>query len=331
MYIFDLKVGYSCNNSCTHCVIQINKEMIEKSGESYDRTTEECMCEIDKGYEEFLSSCNQRSMVVITGGEPTIRPDLLNLCDYIVKKGFENIDIQTNGRALSNYDFTKELVEGYPIRFVVALHGNNSDIHDTVTTKNGSFFQTVRGIQNIKKLKGRIIGKIVISKTNSKCLLETIKLYKELEVNHVNIAFPHSSIKDHRFFDFVPRYSDIVEEVSKVIEFAKENDMLVTFECIPLCLMKGNEEYISEFGIKDNDSLTSPVNSKIVDWSKRRLEIKSKAKACKKCYFNDLCEGVWEEYIHYYGEEEFIPVTEVKTFMNVLNKVQTLNKIKKYG
>lgn len=59
-----------------------------------------------------------------------------------------------------------------------------------------------------------------------------------------------------------------------------------------------------------------------MDWQKERLEIKAKSGSCKECYLDPICGGVWEEYIYHYGEEEFVPVRSMMSFMKAASKLQ---------
>lgn len=329
MFIFDLKVGYSCNNKCAHCIIEVNKKSIQKRGEKYDRSTMECKAEIDKGHELCINSGEAMSKVVITGGEATIRKDLPELCDYIMSKGFSGIDLQTNGRALHKYEFTKLLIDNYPIRFIIALHGPHAEIHDQVTGQKSSFVQTVQGLKNIKECGGKVMGKIVISTLNYRYLRETVELYKELGVKSINIAFPHSSINDERFFQYVPRYQEVHENVKMMLENSRNSEIYVEMECMPFCFMKGFEECVSELELKQHNTLVSAVQSDTFDWQRVRLEIKAKARTCRNCLFDSLCEGVWKEYIHFYGDEEFQPVTNLKDFTFALSRIHVLDQFRK--
>ena len=69
----DIKMGYSCNNDCIHCVIQDFKDACIASGRPVDLTTEEYEREMEESREK---GCD---FIVFTGGEPTMRKDLLYL------------------------------------------------------------------------------------------------------------------------------------------------------------------------------------------------------------------------------------------------------------
>ena len=57
-----------------------------------------------------LARKNGAEKIVFTGGEPTIRKDILNLVAYAKKIGFSDILIITNGRMCSYPEFMDKLV-----------------------------------------------------------------------------------------------------------------------------------------------------------------------------------------------------------------------------
>ena len=79
MRSYDLKVGYSCNNRCKHCVIDDSKDKLIERKENIDLTTEECIFLINKAVDLGTK------YIVLTGGEVSIRkdfPDLLRKTKY---------------------------------------------------------------------------------------------------------------------------------------------------------------------------------------------------------------------------------------------------------
>ena len=50
--------------------------------------------------------------------------------------------------------------------------------------------------------------------------------------------------------------------------------------------------------------------SRVHNWEKERKEIKWKGNECGLCVFEKVCEGVWNEYVHYYGKKEFVPIND---------------------
>ncbi len=298
----DIKLGYSCNNDCIHCVIADNRIKCDALGFNEDLTTGEYKTELrdsrEKGFNE----------VVFTGGEPTIRNDLPHLLFYAAQIGF-SIDIQTNGRKLHSMKYAASLCNISDASFFIALHGHTAPIHDAITRVQGSFHETVRAIANLAELSRKVVGKIVVSKFNAHCLAEVCHLYKTLGVKEIMIAFPHALGNARRFFaHVVPSYSQTVESIRKAIEYCVHHDVVVKTEAYPLCFMQGLERHVSELFYPDEPLLLKQYGSsdEAIDWSKARLENKSKFLQCARCRYDQICEGPWAEYPERFGSREFV-------------------------
>jgi MoaA/NifB/PqqE/SkfB family radical SAM enzyme len=305
----DIKLGYDCNNNCVHCVIADQREHCRELGKSDNRSTQDYIIEMNdsrsRGFDE----------IVFTGGEPTIRKDILFLLEYAKKLGF-NIYMQTNGRSFFYKKYAAKFVP-FNISYTIALHGPNSRVHDSITRAKGSFNQTITGIRNLKKLGiTNIYGKVVITNFNYKHLPEIAKLLVRLGAKGMNFAFPHANGNARKYFDaVVPHYSAIMPYVYKSISYiqefnAKNNAQKhIDFEAIPFCLMVGYESYVSELHFLDSSERElKQLDSGTQDWNIVRKQIKSKFPQCRECKYDNICEGVWREYPEIRGNSEFKPV-----------------------
>jgi len=102
MATVDIKLGYTCNNNCRHCVIADQREHALDMIGKEDLSTEEFKREILKSRKRGFTS------IIFTGGEPTIRKDFLELLDYASFIGFR-VNIQTNGRMLYYPEFAEKV------------------------------------------------------------------------------------------------------------------------------------------------------------------------------------------------------------------------------
>jgi cyclic pyranopterin phosphate synthase len=280
-------------------------------GRTTDRSTEEYIHELQDSRAKGITD------VVFTGGEPTIRKDILYLLEYAEKLGF-NINMQTNGRGFYYKEYAKKFIP-FNITYVIALHGNNAEVHESITRSTGSFHQTVTGIKNLKELGAHnLIGKTVISCLNYQHLPAIALMLIKSGVIGMNFAFPHANGNALKYFeDVVPHYSDIMNyvydtiKVVKNINSKKNTNIALEFEAIPFCLMVGYEQFVAELHFINADyaelkQLNMPGGK---DWNKLRRAIKLKFSQCRKCKYDTICEGVWEEYPKKRGSSEFNPVT----------------------
>ncbi len=321
----DIKLGYSCNNDCIHCVISDFRDIVLQRGMPEDIPT-------DVYKKELEDSRKRTESITFTGGEPTIRKDILELVSYARDLGF-SISMQTNGRRLKNPDFARALCNIAPINFTIALHGPNAEVHDKITQRKGSFYDTIQGIRNVIEIRGsasNISGKLVISKVNAPHITDTVRLMISLGFRAINLTFPHACGNARKyFFDVVPRYSEIKTEVLNALHLALREGVSIDTEAIPLCFLP-NLEYlaIELLLIQEPYSELKQYGSdeKILDWTKLRTNLKRKFPQCKECRFDSICEGPWMEYPENYGFDEFKPVIG-----EPVKSVDELIKISKYS
>jgi MoaA/NifB/PqqE/SkfB family radical SAM enzyme len=309
----DIKVGYSCNNNCVHCVVAPIKKDLIKRRKIIDSTTEEV--------KKFIDEAKKRgsNAIVLTGGEVTIRNDFNELVKYTIKNDLL-LNIQTNARILSRPEKLDFLTGLPPITFVVAVHGHNDKIHDSITRSSHSFRQTVDAITSLKKYSNAIIhGKLVISKINRDCIVKTVEFLASLGIKKITIAFPHAedfSKKD--FKKVVPKYSALQSCLAETIDYSCAQGIDVMFETIPYCILPDKKDYwkysldasYSINGKLNPGFIQATGNSEINDWEKMRKIIKYKGERCMECVFDKVCEGPWNEYIDVFGDDEFIPLND---------------------
>lgn len=294
----DIKISFNCNNHCLFCA-QGQKRVFLKEKKNFS---------LKKILDEARKECSD---VVFTGGEPTLREDIIDLVGFAKKKGYKIIQIQTNGRMFAYEKFCREVISAGANEFSPALHGHVPELHDYLTSSKGSFEQTVKGISNLKKFGARVISNTVITKSNFRHLPEIAALLVFLKVDQYQFAFVHAvgSAKKN-FSAIVPRKSLVESYVKQGLDIGIKNGIKGMTEAIPFCFMKGYESCVSERIIpqtKIYDHNTIIDNFTLV----RQKEGKTKHKNCRICLYDKICEGPWKEYPEEYGWKEFVPVRQL--------------------
>ncbi len=300
----DIKVGYSCNNDCFHCVIaDKRRDLLLETGNS-DRSKEEIFQHIEE------AGSQGADCIVLTGGEVTIRRDFFEILEKALST-VETVTIQTNGRMFYYEEFAEKIAKYDRAHMTIAIHSADPDVHDWITGSKGSFKQTTEGIKNlVKHGAGRRIGvKLVISKKNAGTLSKIIKLCSDIGCKSINIAFPHAMGNARlNFYDCIPRYSDIKDEIIKTIEDSIEMGVFVDFEAIPLCFLTNYETFASELRMPEHTILKDLTHTDENYTQSRQTNAKRKGPQCKNCRFNLICEGVWDDYEQGYDVSELTPI-----------------------
>lgn len=290
----DIKTGYLCNNNCLFCVQAHNKDYANKN-------FDEILKSLDSAKENGCTG------VVFTGGEFTIRSDAIKLVQIARQKGFTEIQIQSNGRMFSDFEFCKKLVSAGVTEFSPALHGHTAEIHDYLTRTPDAFKNTVQGIRNIKRLGQYIVMNSVLLKPNYRYAPHLSKFLSELKVDQFQYAFVHAmGNSKENFEEMVPYKTLAIPYVKRGIDIAVKNNVKVMVEAVPFCLLVGYEKYVTELYIPP--TRIEERNRVIEDFKKSKEFSKKKFSQCKLCRYDDICEGPWREYPEKFGDSEFIPV-----------------------
>jgi len=125
----------ACNMKCVHCY-----ENAGLRGQD-ELTTEEVLRGID-----ILADAGVL-ILAFSGGEPTIRPDILKLIERSTEQGMFTA-VATNALAFASHRKVKEFKEA-GLKFAqISLDGLNPETHDKFRGVPGAFEKTVEGIKN---------------------------------------------------------------------------------------------------------------------------------------------------------------------------------------
>ena len=293
----DVKVGFACNNHCDFCV-QWDKRL------KYKPRTK---AEIEKILsDEFTNGCRG---VVFTGGEPTVHPDLLECIAYAKNIGYQEIQIQSNGRKFSDMAFLEQLIAFGVTEFSPSIHWFHAETHDRLVSSPGAWKEVIEGIRNLRKLNQRIIINSVITEGNFREIPALAMLLVKLWVSQYQFAFVHilgSAEKNKK--TVVPRKTEAMPYIKKALDIGREAWVICMTEAIPFCLMQGYEWAIAEYNFMPETTVVDAEYRTDSYAEYRWTQWKAKREECKQCLKYKVCEGPWKEYPEMYGWEEFIPL-----------------------
>jgi radical SAM protein with 4Fe4S-binding SPASM domain len=158
----DLALTYSCNNNCYFCYTGGPQKVSELS-------TVEWKTAIDNLWK------NGVPQIVFTGGEPTLRQDLIDLVAYA--KEFVT-GLVTNGRKLSS--LAQQLNQAELDYVQVSLESHLPDIHDKMVGVKGAWQETRDGIVAALKNNLEVITNTTLTKDNLVLFPDFIKAGSEL-------------------------------------------------------------------------------------------------------------------------------------------------------
>jgi radical SAM protein with 4Fe4S-binding SPASM domain len=158
----DLAVTYNCNNNCYFCYTGGPQKVPELN-------TSEWKSVIDKLWDSGIPQ------IVFTGGEPTLRADLVDLVAHA--REFVT-GLVTNGRKLSL--LAGELNRAELDYVQVSLESHLAIVHDKMVGVNGAWRETREGIVQALKNNLEVITNTTLTKDNLFMFPELIKFGSDL-------------------------------------------------------------------------------------------------------------------------------------------------------
>jgi len=199
------EITNQCNYRCKYCIFNCDYAKNDK-----ELDTNECFKVIDDLFQ------NGYNYLKITGGEPFIRKDLLEIVKYAITKDM-HVDISTNA-SLINHEIIGEISKIKIDMIHVSLDGHNIDTQEEIRGAH-TFQRTIDGIKHLTNASIYTRVGAVIFKGNENHLEDIVNLVLDLKVNELifSIMMPVGRMLDN--YDYVTTKTQ--EELTKNIEILK--------------------------------------------------------------------------------------------------------------
>jgi radical SAM protein with 4Fe4S-binding SPASM domain len=273
--------------------------------------------------------------VSLTGGEPTLRPELPELVAYAVELGLR-VNLITNGTRVSP-SLAEALAKAGLASAQVSLEGVTPETHERVTSVPGSFERTVAAVQFLADAGVRVHTNTTINRDNLDECMEMpafVSGVLGLERFSMNLLIPTGSAALNQ--RLVIRYSELgpyLLDISRAAE--AENVEFMWYSPTPMCLFNPVAHGLGNKGCSACDGLLSvaangdvlpcssyddPVGNILREdaetvWSstkaKRYRDKRFSHPACRSCEDFALCHGACPLYWRHMGFDELSVREEV--------------------
>jgi heme b synthase len=173
------EVTRSCNLNCVHCRAAANCGPY--NGEL---STGECFQLID----EIVAMSSP--VIILTGGEPLLRPDIFDIASYGTNKGLRMV-MATNG-TLVNPATAKKMIRSGIKRVSISIDGKDATSHDAFRQEKGAFDEAMAGIDAMKEAGMEFQINTTITTANLQQIKDILELAKKLgaAAHHIFLLVP---------------------------------------------------------------------------------------------------------------------------------------------
>lgn len=252
-------------------------------------------------------AARQTDHLVLSGGEPTLHPDLPGLIAHARTRGFEVIEIQTNGVKCEDAAYVASLVEAGLTKATVSLHSVDPETSDAITKMKGAFPRTVQGLRNLRDAGVQAQIAHVITKRNYEALPAFVRTIGEWFAPEPGAPWNLSlclalaqGISDLVYSWVIPSFTEVRPHVKEALDHCLAIGLgfggLVGQGGYPPCMLDGDLRYYED-------------NLSYVYRSPDHAAQFHKSEACRRCSFDALCVGLRQDYVRSYGDAEIQPFT----------------------
>lgn len=290
-----IKVGYACNEHCSFCHTQDVRHIQGTSGE--------VEAKIDR------AAALGHTMVVLSGGEATIRPELLQWAARVAAHGMD-FGLVTNGLVLAYDDVLERLIQ-QRLRYVyMSLHGGRARVHNRLV-RSDSFEAALQALHNLSGRGIDLTVNCVVTRHNVDHLRPLVDAM--LVLPDVTLKFSMVEPKGgawHLFDHLVPRATEAAARVDDAIRYGLSRvgsgGPRFSHGGFPLCLLPGHEDLYDDLKTHRFWTMVEVGEPDFFPVDDRNKVQPSQT--CDGCSLRGACPGLYAVYHDRFGADELRPV-----------------------
>ncbi len=286
--LLDMILGYDCNVACDYCTIGP-----ELRGRAL--TTAQALAALRRGRAAGMDTLS------ITGGEPTIRPDLLALVRAGRTLGFSDIKVQSNGLLLAHGDNLARLLAAGTTRLHISIHTHREVRYEQLVRRTGTYASMVEGLRRAVASGVTLVVDVIVKRDTMADLPDAIAWLHALGVRAVDLWYVSLTDANAGNVGSLPRVSEAMPFVAEALARGRAGGMVLRSLHVPRCLLGADHPHAWDPGSGEVLVVTPEATFALRD---SRLAGRVKVPACVGCSFEQVCPGVRPDYLAVYGDAE---------------------------
>ncbi len=235
--------------------------------------------------------------VILTGGEPSLHPELPKICAYAREQGL-HVRMITNGHRLADEKFAKDMADAGLSLVHVSIYSVRPEIEARLRGTEDTLPRAFAAMENAHRFGVDVNVNCVINKLNADHLDGNIRYYLEHHpyVRHFvwNNLDPSMGRAEVNQAQFTPRLADFELSLTRAMRLLSRSGRTFRVEKVPLC-------YMGEFAwastetrkiVKGEERIVHFLDAKQtvrqIDWEHIYAD------ACSACSLRHICGGLFD-------------------------------------
>ena len=219
-----------CNLKCTHCYLPAGFVDTTEFPQGYLRDTElsqsECFRIIDE-----IAEINPHILLILTGGEPLLRPDILEISKYASDTGFLVV-MGTNG-VLLNDEVVEKMQQHGVTGAGLSLDSIQPANHDKFRGMEGAWKATMGGVESLKRAQLDFLVQTSVTQWNYDEIPQIVEFAYQLGAKVLNLYFLVRTGRGKTVMDITPAQYEKMLETMFQLQAEYSGKMLIAAKCAP--------------------------------------------------------------------------------------------------
>ncbi|MEZ4382221.1 MAG: radical SAM protein [Nannocystaceae bacterium] len=286
--LLDVILGYDCNVACDYCTI--TPQMRRRS-----LSAAQVVAALRHG------RARAYDRVSFTGGEPTIRRDLIGLVRAAAKVGFADIKVQTNGLMLAEPANVRRLVDAGVTRIHLSIHTHDAAAYERLVRREGTYAAMVAGLDNALASGVEVVADVILKRDTLARLPAAIAWLGDRGVRNVDLWYVSLTDGNRDNLGSLPRMSEAMPPVRALLSEARRRGITARSLHIPRCLLGDDAAHAYDPGA-DRVMVVTPEATFELHESKLAGHVH--VPACEGCEHRSYCPGIRPDYLEVFGDAE---------------------------
>lgn len=295
----ELSPGYACNCRCVGC----------HSCSTDDRdqmATLDALGWLQRGRKEGAQH------LWLSGGEPTLRRDFLQLLRAARQLGYQRIKVQSNGLLFSYPQFADKAIAAGCTEVNLLIKSLDPAVHDDLHQTPGAHRLLEQALAVLAERPVRIEADVLVTSRNWQELADLVEHYAGRGVKHFN--FWLFSLVDQGSADLralVPRLSDCVPQMLQAKRRAAALGATVCSLNTPHCVIPP-EDWDMQFDAAGMQLVVVNPDGRSFPLEASAMEVGAFGPECSPCAARPWCHGMRSDYRQVHGSAEFVAMERTR-------------------
>lgn len=288
--LLDVILLYDCNLACDYCTITPAMRARALDTAAVVRALRQARAD---GFDRLS----------ITGGEPTLRADLLGLVRAARQLGFAGVKVQTNGLVLGAGDNAARLVAAGCDDLHVSIHTHDAAAYDALTRAPGSHALMAAGFAAAVATGAPVTADLIIKADTLGRLAAAVAWAADRGAVGVDLWFVSLTDGNAGNLASMPRMTEALPHVAAALAAGRARGLRMRSLHLPRCLLGADRAHAYDPGA-DRVRVVSP--DAIFDLARSKLAGQVHVAACDGCPDRAVCPGLRTDYLARFGDAEIV-------------------------